>query len=260
RPARGGLLLPELRIWVFLGGHGSLGPMSPSASRLRFALLVLSETLIIGVSFVLAAALRLGPAEFASYEFLLPKAFLSAVVLQLCLYYGDLYEEFASPSFLDLFLRLARAFAAGTLILSLIYFGVPDLLVGRGILLIHLPLAFLGTLAWRQVCLVAWGHEALCESVLVLGTGPGAQHIAREMIRRRPLGFRIAGFLGESPNEVGQPVVGYSVLGTVEDLVAAVKRERTSVIVVALEDFRDRLPVPELLKCRLEGVKVEDLT
>ena len=53
------------------------------------------------------------------------KAILSAVVLQLCLYYLDLYEDFATPRHLDSILRLAQAFLAGTLILALAYYSEP---------------------------------------------------------------------------------------------------------------------------------------
>jgi len=234
--------------------------MYPRTSSLRLGLLVLAESLIIGLTFVLAAVLRFGPGYFLSYEFLLPKALLSAVVLQLCLYYGDLYDEFATPRRLESILRLAQAFLVGTLILAFIYLSIPDLRVGRGILLIHIPLAFLSVLLWRQLCLTVWGHEALSETLLILGTGPSAQHIAREFVRRSPLGFRIAGFLGEFPTEVGRQLVNPTVIGTLADLPRIVERERVSKIIVALEDFRGRLPVPALLTCRLAGVEVEEVT
>jgi sugar transferase (PEP-CTERM system associated) len=234
--------------------------MYPRASSLRLFTLVLAETAIIMISIVAAAALRLGTQEFLDYEPLLPNALLSALVLQLCLYYGDLYEDFAVPGRLELILRLARAFLSGTLVLALVYLGIPDLRVGRGILLIHLPLAFVGLVLWRQLCLLVWGHGALSENLLILGTGPSAQQVAREILRRGSLGFRIAGFLGENAAEVGRPLVNPHVIGTLVDLPRIVDRERISLLVVALEDFRGRLPVPELLQCRLAGIKVEDVT
>ncbi|HEY7513480.1 MAG TPA: hypothetical protein VIC87_03335, partial [Vicinamibacteria bacterium] len=141
--------------------------MFPHSSGLRITFLVLCETFILVVTFLIAAALRLGGEGFLGYELLVSKALLSAVVLQLCLYMGDLYETFAAPRPLDLLLRLSQAFLVGTLVLALVYLGIPDLLVGRGILLIHLPLAFLATAGWRYLCLVVWGHEALCENLLV---------------------------------------------------------------------------------------------
>jgi sugar transferase (PEP-CTERM system associated) len=234
--------------------------MFPHSSGLRITFLVLCETFILVVTFLIAAALRLGGEGFLGYELLVSKALLSAVVLQLCLYMGDLYETFAAPRPLDLLLRLSQAFLVGTLVLALVYLGIPDLLVGRGILLIHLPLAFLATAGWRYLCLVVWGTEALCENLLVLGTGASAQRLGREVMRRRPLGYRLAGFLGESPGEVGRPLGGPSVIGTLSDLAETLKRERISLIVVALEDFRGRLPVPQLLQCRLAGIRVEDIT
>ncbi len=221
---------------------------------------VLAETAIIVGSFVAAAFLRLGPDDVWTYPLLIPKAFLSALVIQLCCYYYDLYGEFATPRRAELALRLAWACLLGTLVLTLLYWGLPGLLVGRGILLLHLPLALGGLLLWRHLCLIAWGHEALCENVLILGTGQTAQQIAREMLQRAPLGYRIVGFLGEHAREVGRRLVNPSVIGTLADLPMVVRAQRVTFLIVAMEDLRGKLPVEELLQCRLDGAKVEDVT
>jgi sugar transferase (PEP-CTERM system associated) len=220
----------------------------------------LAETIIIAGSFVVAVLIRLGPGDAWPYPLLLPKAILSALVMQLCFYYDDLYDEFAPPRHAELALRLGRALLVGTLVLTLLYWGFPGLRVGRGILVLHLPLALAGVILWRHLCLLAWGHEAICENVLILGTGQAAQQIAREMLQRAPLGYRIVGFLGEHPAEVGQKLVNPSVVGTLGELEAVVNRERVTFVVVAMEDLRGKLPVAELLRCRLNGVKVEDVT
>jgi sugar transferase (PEP-CTERM system associated) len=229
------------------------------ASSVRRASCVLAETLIIGGSLVLAVHARLG-AEAADYRLLLPKALASALVFQLCLYYSGLYEDFATWNRIEMVRRPGQAFVLGTFTLALVYFCIPPLHVGRGILLLHLPLAFAGVLAWRSLCLLAYGHEALRETVLILGTGQIAQQIAREMLRRAPLGYRMVGFLGEHPSRVGLQVVDSSVVGTLADLLVVVREQRVTSIVVGLDDFRGFLPVTALLQCRLAGIGVEDAT
>jgi sugar transferase (PEP-CTERM system associated) len=229
-------------------------------SPLHLLAWVLAETCIISGSFVFAVVVRLGAQDAFKYPHLFPKALLSAVAIQLCFYYDDLYEEFATPSRAELAFRLIRAFVVGTLVLTLLYWGVPALRVGRGILFLHLPVALFGVLLWRHLCLLAWGQRGLCENVLILGTGQTAQQIAREMLDKAPLGYRIVGFLGEHPEEVGRKLVNPSVVGTLDDLPTVIKSGQVTFVVVALEDLRGKLPVAQLLQCRLDGAKVEDVT
>jgi sugar transferase (PEP-CTERM system associated) len=228
----------------------------PESFLLR-AVFVLVETLIIGGSLALAGRLRLGE-DLGDYPLLVPKALLSALVFQLCLYYSDLYEQFATRDLIEMVRRPGQAFVLGTLVLALAYFSIPPLRVGRGILVLHLPLAFVGILVWRSLVLVAWVHEAMRERVLILGTGQLAQQVAREMLRRAPLGYDTVGFLGEHPAQVGLRIVNPSVVGILSDLPSVVRHEKATSIVVALDDFRGQLPVAELLQCRLAGIRIED--
>jgi sugar transferase (PEP-CTERM system associated) len=227
---------------------------------LRSAGFLLAESAIIAGSLPVAVWLRLGSSELFDYPLLPQKALLSALVLQLCLYFGDFYEDLSPPVRIDRGLRLVQATLAAFLVLALVYFGAPSLRVGRGILAIHLALSALGLLLSRHLHLAIWGHEALRDTVLILGTGHSAQQIAREILRREPVTYRILGFLGEHPSEVGRSLVNPSVIGTLQDLPAIAEKEDVTSIVVALEDFRGRLPVAELMRCRMAGIKVSDAT
>jgi sugar transferase (PEP-CTERM system associated) len=227
------------------------------ASKFRRALVLLVETLLLGGSFLLATWLRLGDGGTRD-SLVLAKAFMAAFVIQLFLYYGDLYERFASPNRVEFLSGLARAFVGAIIALTLIFFTVPALRVGRGILLLFLPFAFIGLFAWRSFALAFWNREALRDTVLILGTGQSAQLVAREALRLAPLDFQIVGFLGDRPSDIGRSIVNPSVIGTMSDLSLVVEKQRVSVVVVALEDFRNRLPVADLLRCRMSGVKVEE--
>jgi len=66
----------------------------------------------------------------------------------------------------------------------------------------------------------------------------------------------VLGFLTEYPEEVGRSIVNPSVVGTLDELPRLVGELQPSVIVVAQEDRRRRLPMAALLKCRLAGVRV----
>jgi sugar transferase (PEP-CTERM system associated) len=189
-----------------------------------------------------------------------PVGSLHALAVQTCLYYGDLYEDSAMRRRMELFLRIGQCLALSTFVLTLLYFVVPSLKVGRGILFVFLPLGFAALLTWRFLYFWAWGRDALSDVVLILGTGPSAQQVAKEMLDRASLGFKIVGFLGDNKAEVGRRLVNPSVIGTTEDLLAVVGSSGVSLIVVAMNDRRGKLPVSDLLHCRIAGVRVEEAT
>jgi sugar transferase (PEP-CTERM system associated) len=226
----------------------------------RRVLSALAEsTILVGV-FVVAAAIRFRHTSAGLYgvDHLIPKAVLTTGVIQLCLYYTDLYEEYAMRRRMEILLRFGQAFMAAVLVLSLVYYVVPALKVGRGVLSLYLPSALVSILAWRTAYMWAAGREALSDTVLILGTGPSARLIAQEILGRTPLGFRIVGFVGEQAEEVGNSIVGPVVIGTTGDLIDLVRRNRVSLILVALDDRRRKMPVADLLQCRLAGVRVEE--
>jgi len=215
---------------------------------------VVAEALLLLGAFLAALALRFG-AELWSYPLLWPKAVLCVAVLQLSLYYGELYEPRAWRS-MELFLRLGQCLIAGAITLTVVFFAVPALGVGRGIFGIFVPLAGVALLTWRALVDWTWGAADLGERAIVLGTGVSAQRVARAMLKQSPAGFRVLGFLTEHPEEVGRSLVNPSVVGTLDQLPRFVDELKPSLIVVAQEDRRRRLPVNALLRCRLGGVKV----
>src|SRR5438874_124579 len=101
----------------------------------RLAMLVAFETLLVLSAVVLAAYLRLGNDAWREIEAdqALPKGALIALVAQICLYYGDLYDRWIVRNYRDLFVQLLRSLGATSLLLAAIYFWLPDLIVGRGV-------------------------------------------------------------------------------------------------------------------------------
>ncbi|HYN04096.1 MAG TPA: TIGR03013 family XrtA/PEP-CTERM system glycosyltransferase [Vicinamibacteria bacterium] len=219
---------------------------------------VVSESLIVLFSFLVAVLVRFrgDPEELFSYRRLVPKAVLCVVVVMLALYYGEMYE-YRSRRRTELFLRLGQCMAVASVILAVIFFVVPGLQVGRGIFVLFVLLAWGGLLLGRLALLWTWGNvSGLGDRVLILGTGVSARNVAREMLKRSPVGYRVLGFLTEHAEEVGQVLVNPSVVGTLDDLPRLVSSLGASLIVVAQEDRRKRLPMEALLQCRTAGVRV----
>jgi sugar transferase (PEP-CTERM system associated) len=218
---------------------------------------VVAESLLVLLAFAAAVVLRLGSLESAAaYPGFAAKAVLCVVVVQLTLYYAELYE-YRSRRRIELFLLLGQCMAIAAVALAVVFFAVPVLQVGRGIFSLFVLLAWSGLLLWRLFLLWAWGTlGAFGDRVLILGTGVPAQKVAREMLKRAPIGYRVLGFLTEHEAEVGRTLVNPSVLGTLADLPRLAAWQAATLIVVAQEDRRKRLPVDLLLRCRMAGVRV----
>jgi sugar transferase (PEP-CTERM system associated) len=96
------------------------------------------------------------------------------------------------------------------------------------------------------------------ERVLILGAGELAERVALEMLRRKDLAIALAGFIHNAPGQPGREFLGRPILGGVEDLEKLTTQWQISRIIVAMEDRRGRLPVANLVKLRVQGVRIED--
>jgi sugar transferase (PEP-CTERM system associated) len=190
-----------------------------------------------------------------------PKILLVVAVIQVCFYLFDLYDT-ARLHVLRLELpALAKAFACATVLLSVLFYAVPILMLGRGIFLISLVLSAIVISACR--ILLAWyaGHPQLGvkERVLVLGSGEQAIEVARATLERRSAGFQVVGFVDDKPHLVGKSLINPKVIGVTDDLEELVKQHDIDRVVVAVEDRRGKFPIGDLLNLRLRGrVAVEE--
>ena len=98
------------------------------------------------------------------------------------------------------------------------------------------------------------------ERLLLVGTGPGAVELARELHERRhELGVEIVGFVDPDPHRVGSPLLNPGVIGTIDDIPAIVRAQRVDRVVVSLADARGKLPMDKLLEMKLRRRRVRPL-
>jgi sugar transferase (PEP-CTERM system associated) len=229
-----------------------------SITRRSFALIV-CENLVIMSAVAIAVWLRGDGASLAA-GFGLGRVFLIAVVCQVCLYYSDLYELHTIADRRELFAGLVQALSATSFALAVIYFWSPDLTVGRGVFalstLLVLAVLALWRLAFEWLMLRATPRERL----LVVGTGPAAVALSREIFsRRQELGVEIVGFVDPDPSRVGAPVINPGVIGSIEDVPSIVRARRIDRVVVSLGAARGKLPMDKLLEMKLDGVSFDHL-
>ena len=218
---------------------------------------ILAESLIVLLSFAIAVLLRLGSVEaLLAYDLIVPKALLCMVAVQLTLYYAELYE-YRSRRRLELFLLLGQCMAIAAVALAVVFFAVPGSRSAAASSRCSSCSPGRGCCCGGCFLLWTWGTlGAFGDRVLILGTGVPAQKVAREMLKRAPIGYRVLGFLTEHEGEIGRTLGNPSVLGTLSDLPRLSESLDATLIVVAQEDRRKRLPVDLLLRCRMAGVRV----
>ncbi|MFL6278611.1 MAG: TIGR03013 family XrtA/PEP-CTERM system glycosyltransferase [Vicinamibacterales bacterium] len=214
------------------------------------------ELLLIFGSVALAASLQDTP-DLAGN---LWKIGLVTVVCQLCLYYNDFYDLTLMQSTRELVVRLLQAVGAASIVLAALYFTMPDLMIGDGIFVSALFVFVVGILGWRLLFNQLTGSLKLQERILVVGTGETARKVVRQILDQREFAYRVVGFIDDDASRIGERIVNPGIIGTPADMAALIDRHHIDRIVVGLSDRRGKLPVEELLRAKMAGIRVEDAT
>ena len=187
------------------------------------------------------------------------KVALVTALCLLCVYYNDLYDLTVVRTSREVVIRLLQAVGTALILLALIYLALPTLMVGDGTFLPATAIFLVGILAWRLVFNRVAAMPPFGERVLIVGTDAAAQTVARQVLAQKNFPYDIVGFIDEDPSRIGAPVVNPCVVGTPADIEHIVETRGVDRIFVGLSDRRGRLPVRELLRAKLRGVRVEDV-
>lgn len=209
-----------------------------------------------------AVDLRFGLTD-APYELIerhgLLKAGLATAFCLTAFYLFDLYDFVVMHDRRELVLRLVQALGFAWIALALMFYAFPNLMIGRGVALIALPLALTLMVTWRLSIHWFLGHPAFGERILIVGSGNLAVEVAREVLDRPDAGYRIVGFVGTDAELLGKSLINPRVIGITSELAEIVKRENIDRIVVAMGERRGLLPTEKLLKLSLAGtVSIEE--
>jgi sugar transferase (PEP-CTERM system associated) len=176
----------------------------------------------------------------------------------LCLYYNDLYDLTVVRKSREVVIRLMQAVGMALILIALLYLALPWLAVSNGAFLPAAAIFLLGMLAWRLV-FNRFTLHSFGERILIIGTDATARIVARQVLAQRDFPYEIVGFIDEDARRVGESVVNPRVVGTPADIERIVATRGIDRIFVGLSDRRGRLPVRELLRAKLRGVRVEDV-
>jgi sugar transferase (PEP-CTERM system associated) len=220
----------------------------------RHLTVFIGELLVIFGSMSFVAELYRPGAELAPG---LLKAGLVTGLCLVCLYYNDCYDLTVVHSSRELVVRLLQSVGVASILLALLYLAAPSLVVAEGAFLSAAVLFVAGILLWRLVCGAIVRLHPLEQRLLIVGTAATAQAVARQILAQRDFPYHIVGFIDDDPHRVGEPLVNPGIVGTPADIDRLVATHAIDCIIVGLSDRRGKLPVGELLRARLRGVRVE---
>jgi len=188
-----------------------------------------------------------------------PKALVFAAIVLLAQISMGLYQRRFRFGRAGMILRIGISFGVSAVTLTLLYYIVPDLFLGRGMLAFSFLVAAVLIICTRFLFMRSMNQDQLKRRVLVLGAGENAAQISRQLRRRvDQQGFVIVGHVhvrGE------HDVVDESlVIRPDVTLLTLTKELNVDEVVVAVgERRRKSFPVHDLLDCKLSGIDVIDL-
>jgi sugar transferase (PEP-CTERM system associated) len=226
----------------------------------QYLLLALADfVLFMGAPFA-AVALRFNADPARMHEVLdtlWPVAVIFALIMWLAMLAMGLYAPRQRARALGIVVRVVLAAAGTSFVCAAIFYLLPSVLIGRGVLAIAAGLAGTVAVALHLLLERHFAEEMLKRRVLVYGSGRRASAIRRLRRRSDQRGFTLVGFVRAAGDEStehldrlvdpGPELYGYCVRNHVDE------------IVVALDDRRRDFPVVELLHCKIRGIQVVDV-
>lgn len=180
-----------------------------------------------------------------------------AVAIQTAMIAVGVYGVESLQSMRFAFARLLVAISLGVIFLSVLYFLLPGMTLWRSNSLYAMGFA-LGLLVTVRMLLGSMlGGEAFKRRLVVLGAGNRANRI-RELERRRGAGFLIVGYIAMNDGEqVIAEAINRNAIYNLSDFVV---RLNASEVVLALEERRNALPLQDLLRIKMTGVHVNEIS
>lgn len=187
----------------------------------------------------------------------LPQLVTFAAALQVALVAVGAYAAASFRSLRFAAARLGVAVSLGVIGLSLVFFLVPAVSFWRSNLLYAMILAIALLIAARAALGRTLGSDAFKRRVVILGAGLRARRVV-ELSRTPGINFVVAGVV--AMGEALPVVAGAVPRDAIDNLADHIERLHAAEVVLALGERRNALPVQDLLRVKVTGVQVVDLS
>ncbi len=226
---------------------------------IRIVLLMLIESVLLLAASFAGVAMRFSPAAFGSEAQFMPEAILFTFFMIVMMAALGLYQDERPESFVSILNRTIIAFAAGSALMSVVFYLFPNTYIGRGVFAYTATFAFGAILIVRTVFFRWTAFGLIKKKVLILGAGEQARAVL-ELVSRN--GHRDAiDVVGVHPLTTADVAVsGVNILPITMSVSEAANQFGVHEIIIAMREQRGgALPVSQLLDCKLRGVQITDL-
>ncbi len=192
-----------------------------------------------------------------SDDYVLLSSLIFAVVLSVTNIGMGLYRRSISTNEYNVISRIGVSFIIGTVALILVYYAVPEFTIARSVLVYALGFSFTGMLFLRMLFYRFVKENKLKKKILVIGAGHKAEKLIGSNEHYLHKGFQVCACLPLEGAEI--EVEDCRLVNGAGELLQVARECGIDEIVVAVDDRRSRLPMDELLDCKMYGIDVIDL-
>lgn len=183
------------------------------------------------------------------------KIVLFMLVVMLVSFLVEIYKNHHDMRTREIAVRIIVSLGFSLVVLSSLYYSIPAVMYGRGILVLALlifgSMQFICHFGYR-LCVKFSGFA---RKILILGVGPLAEHVG-EIIPATDDNYILSGYVKCADEQPHVPEG--TILGNMDGLFETVKREKADKIVVSLSERRGIFPLRDVMACKLSGIEVVD--
>ncbi|MFZ2449946.1 MAG: TIGR03013 family XrtA/PEP-CTERM system glycosyltransferase [Methylovulum miyakonense] len=227
-------------------------------SRAYLSLLLIEFVVFFSAMYLgITAPVLTAASWYSDYGIIVSSTVFGCVVTLSCAAMG-LYRRSLSLQDYNLLARTCVSFVLAVIILALIYYFIPEFLIGRSVLAVAIFFALVGIFITRELFYKFANLEKFKKRVLVIGSGTKANKLSGINNSFIHKSFKIVGFVSFPGEQVAVDdlLVNYYENNDIRAVAEALKADE---LVVALDDNRRFMPLNGLLDCKMSGLKVIDM-
>ena len=229
-------------------------------------LILIDAALVAGALFITAVA-RLGypdvTQKLTNFNTMFT-AFIFVVLVMFSSHLMEVYDLVKNVKKREIVINILFSSVTSFSLLSVVYYLNPEIMLGRGILVLALCCFALLQFCWHALYLTGNNTSRFCRKVLVLGTAPLAAEVG-SIIASNKRNFTLVGYAScqkgtseDGPDGDAYDVPREEVLGNCDNLRDIARQTQTATIVVALSERRGVFPLRDVLTCKLTGIEIMD--
>jgi FlaA1/EpsC-like NDP-sugar epimerase len=230
-------------------------------------LLIFFDVVLAVAAFLSATMIRFDYAD-TSHNLVTFDTFFSTFIFVIVLLFSshlmEVYDPAKNVKKRQIIINIVFGAITSFALLSVVYYLNPEVMLGRGVLILSLTIFILLQFCWHALYLVGKNSPRFSQNVLVLGTGALAAQMG-EMISACKSSFRLVGYAScpvcsrQNTLESAEPDVPIeAILGNCNDLRDIALGVKAEVIVVALSERRGVFPLRDVLSCKLNNIQIFD--